>query len=319
MATVADIHRWKKAELNARTAEANARARAAKQQGQGGGGASEWAMKFMNEWNAGRTKLTGYINTAMRDVDKGWGLIDEAKPWIGEIGGALSDIKAEYADYKSTFRPLEQEAITTASEALGTERGFMGKLRDLSEADYEGVSGMAKADVGSEMEKGRRAEARRLQGLGLDPGSGASRGSMRRSRVDEAIGKVLAANQARLGEKRRVADVVTAGIPAIGSGGSGAGGGAYGIAKNIREGAHNLLGMRTQTASEAAKAQTGLAQAGAQLARTRGDIADTYGRNVVAPVGEMAASTFGTAMAKGGLRSPSIPGQRGYSPWNRPN
>lgn len=278
--------------------------------------ASEWAMKFMDEWNQGRTKLTGMYNSAIADVNKSWGLVGEAKPWLGEMKDTLGMIDEEYADYKATFQPLEQEAITTAAEALGTQRGFMGKLRDLSEADYEGVSGRAKADVGSEMEKGRRAEARRLQGLGIDPSSGVSRGSMRRGRVDEAIGKVLAANQARLGEKGRVADIARTGIQAVGSVGAP---GAYGMASDIRKTAHGLIDMRTRTAAEGAKAATSLAQTGSLLARTRGDIASQYGKGIVDPMGEMAAGTFGTAMAKGGLRSPSIPGQRGYSPWNRPN
>ena len=95
----------------------------------------EWAKKFLNEWNESKTKLTGWYNQAMGDVTKSWGMLDKAGGYVEQVGGMFDEIGTEFENYKQTFQPLEQEAITTAGEALGTERGLMQKIRDLSEAD----------------------------------------------------------------------------------------------------------------------------------------------------------------------------------------
>jgi hypothetical protein len=133
-----------------------------------------------------------------------------------------------------------------------------------------------------------------LQGLGIDPTSNV--GGMRKSRVDEAIGKVLAANKARTGEKERVANVALQGIPAISSAGPG---GAGAFALNIRKGAQELLGLRGDLAKTGATTAAGLASTGADLAKTRGNIATQYGQQVVTPTGELGASMLGTALATG--------------------
>lgn len=190
-------------------------AREAEIQRQQGIVGAEWAVQFLGEWNSSREELTGMVNTAFDDVDRAWENIESGKQWLSDLESNKELVGQEYQSFKEAYAPLEAEAMRTQMEGLGTQRGLMERIRGLSEADYEGVSGRAKADVGSESEKARRAEDRRLQGLGISPESGKSRAAMSGSFIDEALSKVLAANKARSMEKERVAGVAMGGLSVI--------------------------------------------------------------------------------------------------------
>jgi len=253
--------------------------------------ASEWAIRFLGEWNKNRESLTGMVNTAFSDVDKAWESIQTGKDWLSDLEGHKELVGKEYQSYKEAYAPLEAEAQRTQMEALGTQRGLMGRIRELSEADYEGVSGRAKADVGSEAERSRRAEERRLQGMGISPESGRSRAAMSRGYVDEALSKVMAANRARSMEKERVGQMATTGLSVIRPEQAGA------ISSGIRGQGLDYLKEITNISGMGLGGATDLARAGGELARTRGGIADIYGRHIVRPMGEAGMTFAGTAMA----------------------
>mgnify|MGYP001420553663 CR=1 FL=1 len=255
--------------------------------------ASEYAQKFLSQWNTAATESRGAFNTAMAGVEETKNYLKSiGTEYGGQIKALVDQTQADLAQYKQTYAPLETEAIETARQALGSQRGMMTYLQDFSKADYEGVSGRAKADVGAEMEMGRRAEARELSGLGLDPTDTKYRGSMRQSRVDEAINKALAANKARLEEKNRVTGVTTTGLQVIDPSKMGGN-----IAGQIQTGKKGY----TDTVSELTKAgaglQTGLAGAKASLAKTSGDLATGYGQTMMPQYGESFMSMLGTGMA----------------------
>jgi len=253
--------------------------------------ASEWAITFLGEWNKNRESLTGMVNTAFADVDRAWESIQTGRDWLSDLEGHKELVGQEYQSFKEAYAPLEAASIQTSMEALGTQQGLMERIRGLAEADYEGVSGRAKADVGSESERARRAEERRLQGMGISPESGRSRAAMSSSYVDEALSKVLAANRARAIEKERVAGVAMGGLSVIRPEQ------IAGISSGIRSQGLDYLKEMTNIGQAGIAGATGLAQAGGGLAQTRGNIADIYGSQVVQPMGEAGMTFAGTAMA----------------------
>ncbi len=272
-------------------------AREAELQRQQGIVGAEWAVEFLGQWNQDRENLTGMVNEAFGDVDRAWESIESGKQWLTDLESTKSLVGQEFESFKEAYAPLEAESIQTQMEGLGTQRGLMERIRDLSTADLEGVSGRAKADVGSESEKARRAEDRRLQGLGMSPESGRSRSTMNRSFIDEALSKVLAANRARSMEQDRAGQMALGGMSVINPLVSG--GGAGGISSGIRAQGLDYLREMTNIGATGIAGATGLAQAGGDLAQTRGGIADVYGRNIVQPMGEAGMSMLGTAMAAG--------------------
>jgi len=255
--------------------------------------AREYAQQFLSQWNTAATKSRGAFNTAMASVEETKNYLKSiGTEYGGQIKSLINQTQADLAQYKTSYAPLETEAIETARQALGSQRGMMTYLQDLSKADYEGVSGRAKADVGTEMEAGRRAEARELSGMGLDPTDTRYRGNMRQSRIDEAINKVLAANKARLGEKQRVTDVTISGLQMVDPSKMGGN-----IAAQVQAGKKGY----TDTVSELTKAgaglQTGLAGAQGDLAKSSAGLASSYGQTMMPQYGEAFMSMLGTGMA----------------------
>jgi len=254
---------------------------------------AEWAVEFLGEWNKDRENLTGMVNDAFADVDKAWESIESGKQWLTDLESHKSLVGQEYENFREQYKDLEAEAKQTQMEGLGTQRGLMSKIRDLSHADLQGVSSRAKADVGSESEKARRAEERRLQSMGMSPESGRSRSAMNKSYVDEALSKVLAANRSRAIEKERAAGVAMGGLSTINPAQAG------GISSGIRSQGLDYLKEMTNIGAQGLAGATNLAQAGGQLAGQKGNLADIYGRNVVQPMGEAGMSMLGTAMKAG--------------------
>ena len=266
---------------------------------------SKLAAQFLGEWNKGLSNLTGMYNVASGQVARSYGYLDEAGDFldsasdsVGQLDDLVADIDNSLQEYRTAFNPLRDEAVAGAREGIQTERELTGTIKDLSQADYEGVSGTAKADVAAESENARRAEARNLQGMGINPNSGNYKDSMRKSYINEAINKVLAGNMARIGEKNRVAGVAVSGLNAIDPSST------YGIAKDITAGDTNLVGAKANMVNTGIKARSdiagmagNIASAAGNLANAQTGIANSYGSNVVAPTSEMYATNLGTAMA----------------------
>lgn len=270
---------------------------------QQGEAASKMSAQFLDQWNKGLQNLTGMYNVATEQIAKSYGYLDDAKAAASGMDDVIAQVNNDWSQYRDTFDPLQGESIDTAREGLMTERELMGTIRDLNRADYEGVAGSAKADVAAESERGRQAQQREMQGLGVDPTSGNYQNSMRRSRANEAINKVLAGNMARLNEKNRLTGVATTGLSVIDPSR------AYGIAGDISRGSREYAGMVSGLEGTKVNAMTGIANSAAQLANAQTGVANSYGGNVTRPASEMYASTMGTALAS----SPGSLNQNSYN------
>ena len=263
-----------------------------KDQGQA---ASELAKNYLQAWNQSLENLTGYYNQATQSISQSWDLIGAASEKIQGIDDVVDDIESTLAEYNAAYTPLRDESIQAAREGIQARRNLMGNITDLSQADYEGASGRAKADIASEFENARRAEARELSGLGISPTSLNYQDRLRRTRVEEAVNKVLAGNLARMNEKNRVTGVSLEGLNVIKPSEE------YGIAKSISQGSQNLLGMKGEMIGTGINASTQLAQAGTSLANAGTNIANSYGQNVSQPIGEM----YGGALGQGITLAPN--------------
>lgn len=293
--------------------------------------ASTWMNKFFDEWDTSRQKTEGMFNQALQSVKstenqintkintsianfnqgigKAQSFLDQAKGKLGGIDDLMDQVESDYQEFKTQYDPLEKESIETASQGLKTQRELMSTLSGLNKADYEGVAGSAKADVASESERARQAEARRLSSLGIDPSAGMGAGTMRKSRMDEAINKVLAGNLARTTEKARLQDLVGMGLSTVKPGEAfGIGQGIRGISQGYlgQKGGIEELGIRsrenlTKAATDIASAQgSGLASLEGirtsgltNLSGQSGDLATSYANTQTQPVGEMGSAFLG--------------------------
>lgn len=256
--------------------------------------ASQYADQFLSSWNASVAKAEGIFNAGMASIDELQPYIDSISAYGDDINALIQTAQTDLASYRTKYDPLETEAIETSTMALQEQRGYMEQLKGLATADYEGVSGIAKADVAAESERGRRAQARSLQSYGLDPTSGRYQGGMRSSRVNEALNKVLAANASRLAEKGRVAGVVATGLENIDPATMGGD-----IAKQIQTGAmdySDMISGLTKTGADIQKTAVDAKTAGIQAGT---DLATNYSRTITQPYGEAYMSMLGTGMASG--------------------
>ena len=269
--------------------------------------AAQYAQQFLSQWNQSAAETKGIFNTAMATTEEMQPYIDKMSAYGDDINELIASARSDLDTYRQNYSPLESEAIETTRQALGAQRGMMTQLQELSQADYQGVTGRAKADVTQESERGRRAEARRLQGVGLDPSSGRYRGSMRSSQVNEALNKVLASNVARMNEKNRVAGVVQGGLSVVDPSRMGGN-----IAGQIQAGgmAYNqFIGGLAQTGAGIQQSATGakLGQAGIQR-----DLAIGYGDTMMDQYGEGFMSMLGTGMVTDPSYMQNVGVQAGY-------
>lgn len=256
--------------------------------------AAQFAQRFLSQWNQSAAEAKGVFSAAMASAE-------DIRPYIGKLSAygenideLISDVQTDLATYKERYSPLESEAMETSRMALGAQRGMLEQLQELSAADYEGVTGRAKADVAQESERARRAEARSLQGVGLDPTSGRYRGSMRSSQVNEALNKVLASNAARMAEKNRVSGLAMGGLQVVDPAKMGGT-----MAEQIRGGARDYTQMIGGLAQTGAGIRQTAAGASGDLARTQAGIASSYSQTMMPQYGEAFMSMLGTGMATG--------------------
>jgi len=245
--------------------------------------------QFLTQWGVGMDSLKDIY----KNILGGDGGTTSAGAGGGAFGGLndlVSKMTTEYEDYKTTYKPLETEALGAAREEMGIRRGLAGKLSDLSEADYEGASGRAMADVAGQSEIARQAESREQMRLGIDPTSGRFGSLTRRSRLEEAKNKALVSNVARRGEKERVAGVVGMGLQTIDPSKS------AGIASGIRGQGANLLSAAAQLKESGIKTQAG-------IRKTTADIAGSFSRDVVSPYGQLGFTMMGMG-GGGGIPTP---------------
>jgi len=264
--------------------------------------AAQLAQEFLGQWNKAASETRGTFNVAMASIEDTQSYIKSIGEEYGtQIKSLVDQTQSDLSEYRDAYDPLEKEAIETAQMAMGAQRGMISQIKDLSKADYAGVSGRAKADVGAEMERGRRAESMELSGMGIDPTDSRYRGSMRTSRINEAINKALAANKARIGEKNRVAGVVATGLQTIDPSKMGGD-----ISKQIQEGKRDYTGTMADLTKTGAVLQSNMAGASSDVTKTSAGLASSYGGTMMPQYGEGFMSMVGTGMATDPSKLPNL-------------
>lgn len=241
---------------------------------------------FLSAWTGAVGQTGAFYNQLISGItSQEGGLLSGA---MGELNELTDYIGQEYETYKQTFGGTSEEFIGMARDEARMRRELGLELKDLSEADYEGVTGRAAADVGAQSEMARESDAREMMGLGIDPTSGKFGALTRRSYLDEAKNTAIAMNLARRGEKERISELkgMTMGMLDPTKTAS--------VGLNLNAQGQNLLGL-----------QGGLVKAGvdAKTSETKvlGDLASGYAQNVTKPFGEMAGYLVGKS---GGLGLP---------------
>ena len=262
-------------------------------QNQQGQVASQLASQFLSKWNAELENVKGYYNQATEGLAKAWGIVDQGNEAVGEFDDIYNDVKTSWEQYKTSFAPLKDESISAARSDLSNRGKIIGNLMGLATADYEGEAGRAKADVAAETERGRRAAERESAGLGINPASRNYSESIRKTRVQEALNKVLAGNSARLAEKGRMVAANKTAADAISQGVSNSPANiAQGIATGEQGYANTLTGIKTNKIG----AISDLAKTGGSLASTAAGIGGSYADAIAAPMGELYAGNLGVAL-----------------------
>ena len=267
-------------ELNMREMEYMA-ARQALGVGQGGGGAGAGgnADQFLQAWNQTLQASQGVYNRALDAYEGTYDWMKDAGEAAGRLGDLAGQVETEYQQFRTDFAGLEGDFRGAAEGELGA-RGRMGKqLEGLATADYEGAAGRAMADVTQQSEIGRQAEARRLQGLGIDPTSQRGRAMMEKGRATEAGQKATAANIARRGEKERVTGATATAMSMFDP-------------NAMAQMAMGIRGAGTQLLQTSAGLRGAETQALGQLAGTQAQVATG-----MAGVGESMATTIGGQQA----------------------
>ena len=249
--------------------------------------------QFLDQWGVGMSDLKDIYKSILGGGGTGLGALPD------EISGPMKEftdkISSEYDSFKENYAPLESAGIESSLSELGARSGMISQFQDLSKADYEGVSGRAMADVAGQSETARQAEARNMMSMGIDPTSGRFGSLTKKSYLDEARNKAIAANVARRGEKERVTDVTARGLelvdPMIGA--------------NIATG---ISGQRSGLLKTGADITNTGAKTAADIAKAKADIVGGYAKNVVNPYGELAFTMLGSGMGGGGYTAPATPG-----------
>ena len=240
------------------------------------------ATEFLSSW----TSSIGQTGDFYKQMISG--ISSESGPMAGQMGrlNELTDmVGQEYQSYKDTYGDMTNEFLSDARAEASMRRQAGTELMQASQADLEGVSGRAAADVGAQSEMARQSNARTMMGLGVDPTSGKFGALTQRSYLDEAKNTAIAMNAARRGETERATGLKATTMGLLDPTKSAQ------VGINMNQQGQNLLNM-----------QGGLAKAGveAQTAQTKvlGDLASGYAQNVTQPYGEMAGYFLG---ASGGL------------------
>ena len=250
----------------------------------------EMAADYLKQWNEGLDKAGGLYNTAIAEIGKAQGVVGDAyKDVSANLGSMSEDIKSEWESMKTQWGGIQGDLVGSAKEDIANRGQLTRQFMNLTKSDEQGASGRAMADVAAQSEAGRKAEAMRLQGLGIDPASGRARSLMRTSRNQEALSKAMAGNQARLAEKDRVAGLTATGLNLIDPTKS------ANAASVIQNMSNDLLSARSNLEVNRANVQGNLAGTTANLASQRGNLATGFAQNVVAPKGEMGATQLGVS------------------------
>lgn len=261
--------------------------------------AAATATEYLGKWNTALSKSEGVYSNAVSELGKAGELIDRAYGNLDELDSVGQEIKSEWDTFKKDFGGAQGAFLDESQKSLADRSTLRRSFMDLAKGDYEGVSSRAMTDVAGQAEQGRQAEAMRLQGLGIDPTSGKARTFMQESRDREGFSKVMASNQAVLGEKERVAGITAQGLSLIDPTKD------INAASQIQQLSNNLLQQRTDMATTKAGLSTSLAGARTQVGTSMANVGSGMARDIAAPLGEYGAAQQGVAQSGTGSTATS--------------
>jgi hypothetical protein len=183
---------------------------------------------------------------------------------LGELKGISDQIGKEYESFKTTYQPYIEEFIGAGRDEARARREIAGSLKDQAIPDYAGVEGRARADVAGQSAIARREAQREMMGMGINPNAGKFGALTRKSYLDEAKATAISMNLARRGEKERAGD--------------------FGLkTMSLLDPAKTAsVGMNLQSMGQ------GMLSQKANVAGQFANVADTYGKNVINPMGTLA-------------------------------
>lgn len=256
--------------------------------GQAAGGTSN-ADAFLNKWQEQLGKVEGVYNQALGSLQGVYGDLRTASGAARQLGDLAGRVEQEYQGYLSDMQPLQQEMTQMAEEEAAARRGLVGQIPALTRYDPESAAGRAIAGVAQQFGTARQAEARRLQGMGIDPTSGRALRMGRQMAGQEAAARAMAGSAARQQELAR------AGQMTLGAMGLLDPTRAASAALNIRTGANQLLGLSANLLGQQATTLGNLAQTRAGVGRSIADIGGSMATHLATPYAEMAGLQMGLA------------------------
>ncbi len=255
--------------------------------GQAGAGGAGGMNQWLQQWNETLQESKGVYNQALQSFEGTYEWMTDAKESANRLGALAGEMEGEYRSYREDFAGTEQDFRLAAQEELQARGVARGQLMEATQADYEGVSGRAMADVTAQGNIARQAEARRMQRLGVDPSTMRGQAGMQRIAGQEATGKAIASTQARRGEKERATGATTMAMQLLDPSRMAQ------TAIGIRGAGTEMLGMASQLRGQETSALSGLAGQQANIATGQANIAGAMAQNIGGQYGDMGGLQMG--------------------------
>lgn len=265
------------------------------------------ADQFLTAWNNTLMASQGVYNRALQAYEGTYDWMRDASESARRLGDLAGTVESEFQQFRTDFAGLEGEFRTAATEELGARQRMGAQMEQLATADYEGAAGRAMADVATQAEIGRQAEARRLQSLGIDPSSPRGRAVMERQRSQEMTSRAIAGNIARRGEKERVTGATATAMQLFDP-------------SQMAQMAMGIRGAGTQLIQTAAGLRGAETEAMGGLARTQAAVASgmaDVGRSMATTIGGQQADVAGlyAGLQYGAQNQPGAPGGAAIQPY----
>lgn len=273
----------------------------------GAGGAGANADQFLTAWNNTLMASQGVYNRALQAYEGTYDWMRDASESARRLGDLAGTVEQEFQQFRTDFAGLEEDFRGAAVSELGARQRMGAQMEDLATADYEGAAGRAMADVATQAEIGRQAEARRLRSMGIDPSSPRGRAVMERQRSEEMTSRAIAGNIARRGEKERVTGATATAMQLFDP-------------SQMAQMAMGIRGAGTQLIQTAAGLRGAETEAMGGLARTQAAVASgmaDVGRSMATTIGGQQADVAGlyAGLQYGAQNQPGVTGGSAIQPY----
>lgn len=226
---------------------------------------SQMTNEFLSKWGDMNQKALEVLTGSLS------GTLTGNTPASGIYADLIGNIKTQISDFDANYGDATKQLLDTTMQDIQTRRGLVTDLTNMARPDYEGVSGKAAADVGTQFETARGEMARDAMSYGVDPTSGKFGALSKKSTLGEARAKVEAMNRARGAEKERSSGLMINAINAIDPTAS------ANLASNLMNQKGQLLGLQTNAAQALSAAEKAKADTALGIANTIAGIGEQYG------------------------------------------